>query len=56
MSPDLDRFGGDAPIDPTLVDNPLIFPAEGANVKVFRSLTPEEETKYTQDFQKVLGV
>jgi spermidine/putrescine transport system substrate-binding protein len=43
-------------LDPTLVDNPLIFPVEGANVKVFRSLTPEEETKYTQDFQKVLGV
>jgi spermidine/putrescine transport system substrate-binding protein len=43
-------------IDPSLVDNELIFPAENANVKVFRSLQPDEETKYTQDFQKVLGV
>jgi spermidine/putrescine transport system substrate-binding protein len=43
-------------LDPSLVDNELIFPAENANVKVFRSLEPEEETKYTQDFQKVLGV
>jgi spermidine/putrescine transport system substrate-binding protein len=43
-------------IDPSLVDNELIFPAEGANVKVFRSLEPDEETQYTQDFQKVLGV
>jgi spermidine/putrescine transport system substrate-binding protein len=43
-------------IDPTLVDNPNIFPAEGANAKVFRSLEPDEETQFTQDFQKVLGV
>jgi spermidine/putrescine transport system substrate-binding protein len=43
-------------IDNSLVDNDLIFPAANANAKVFRSLTPEEETQYSQDFQKVLGV
>jgi spermidine/putrescine transport system substrate-binding protein len=43
-------------VDPALADDPLIFPADDANAKVFRSLEPDEETKYTEDFQKVLGV
>jgi spermidine/putrescine transport system substrate-binding protein len=44
-------------IDPSLVDSPLIFPTEEdlANVKVFRSLTPQEETTYSESFQKVIG-
>lgn len=43
--------------DPSLEDSAYIFPTEEdlANVKVFRTLTPEEETKYTESFQKVLG-
>ena len=46
-----------AKIDKTLVDSPLIFPTEAdlAKVKVFRSLTPDEETKYSEAFQKVIG-
>jgi spermidine/putrescine transport system substrate-binding protein len=44
-------------IDPSLVDSPLIFPtaADLANVKVFHSLTPDEETTYSEAFQKVIG-
>ena len=44
-------------IDPSLVDSPLIFPTEDdlANVKVFRSLTPDEETTFSEAFQKVIG-
>ena len=44
-------------IDPSLVDSPLIFPTEAdlAKVKVFRSLTPDEETKFAEEFQKVIG-
>lgn len=42
--------------DPTLADNPYIFPAAGANAKVFRTLEPAEETEFTTAFQKVLGV
>ena len=44
-------------IDPSLVDSPLIFPTEEdlANVKVFRSLDPDEETTYSESFQKVIG-
>jgi spermidine/putrescine transport system substrate-binding protein len=44
-------------IDPSLVDSPLIFPTEEdlAKVKVFRSLTPDEETKFAEEFQKVIG-
>jgi spermidine/putrescine transport system substrate-binding protein len=43
-------------LDPSLVDNELIFPVPSANAKVFRSLQPDEETQFSQDFQKVLGV
>ncbi len=44
-------------IDPDLVDSPLIFPTEAdlANVKGFRPLTPDEETSFSEAFQKVLG-
>ena len=44
-------------IDPSLVDSPLIFPTEEdlAAVKVFRALTPDEETTYSEEFQKVIG-
>jgi len=44
-------------IDPSLVDSPLIFPTEEdlANVQVFRSLDPDEETTYSEAFQKVIG-
>jgi spermidine/putrescine transport system substrate-binding protein len=44
-------------IDPSLVDSPLIFPTEAdlASVKVFHSLTPDEETTYSEAFQKVIG-
>jgi spermidine/putrescine transport system substrate-binding protein len=44
-------------IDKSLVDSPLIFPtaADLAKVKVFRSLTPDEETTFSTEFQKVIG-
>lgn len=44
-------------IDPSLVDSPLIFPTDAdlAQVKVFRSLTPDEETTFSAEFQKVIG-
>lgn len=44
-------------VDPSLVDNQLIFPNEEtlSTVSVFRSLTPDEETRYQADFQRVIG-
>ena len=44
-------------IDPSLVDSPLIFPTaeDLAKVKVFHTLTPDEETTYSESFQKVIG-
>ena len=44
-------------IDPSLVENQLIFPTPEflENVKNFRTLTPAEDSKYTIEFQKVLG-
>jgi spermidine/putrescine transport system substrate-binding protein len=44
-------------IDPSLVDSPLIFPTQADldAVKVFRSLTPAEETTFSEAFQKVIG-
>ena len=46
-----------ADVDPTLVDDPLIFPdaATLAKSSVFRSLTPAEETKYNGDFLTAVG-
>jgi spermidine/putrescine transport system substrate-binding protein len=44
-------------IDPDLAKNPFIFPDDTflAKAKQFRTLTPQEETKYSTAFQKVLG-
>ncbi|WP_088314261.1 PotD/PotF family extracellular solute-binding protein [Kineosporia sp. R_H_3] len=44
-------------IDAELAKSPLIFPTESdlSNVQVFFSLDPETETRYTEQFQKVLG-
>ncbi len=44
-------------IDPALAENQLIFPDDTtlANVKVFRSLSPEEETTFSTEYQKTLG-
>ena len=44
-------------IDPTLVNNQLIFPSTETQKKlhVFRNLTPAEETEFTDAFQKATG-
>lgn len=44
-------------IDPSLVDNPLIFPTaeDLARTRVFRTLTAEEETDYGSRFQQTIG-
>ncbi|HEX5535507.1 MAG TPA: extracellular solute-binding protein [Actinomycetales bacterium] len=44
-------------LDPELVDNPLIFPDEEylKNAHPFRSLTPAEEQKFNEEFQRVIG-
>lgn len=44
-------------IDPELAANPLIFPDEEMSSRVFdmRSLTSEEDNRYSQAYQKVLG-
>jgi len=44
-------------IDPALAKSEYIFPTEKtmANLKVFRALTPEEETTWTEAFQKAAG-
>jgi len=44
-------------IDPSLVDNPLIFPTDEdlARTKVFRTLSAEEETDYGSRFQQTIG-
>jgi spermidine/putrescine transport system substrate-binding protein len=44
-------------IDPSLVDNWLVFPTaeDLKKVKQFRTLTPEDEVRYATEFQKVLG-
>ena len=46
-----------AKIDPTLVDNPFIFPTEEdlKTVTVFKSLTSSEQAKYDQAFQTLIG-
>jgi spermidine/putrescine transport system substrate-binding protein len=45
-------------IDPSLAENTSIFPtaANLSHAKKFRTLTPAEETKFSADFQQVLGV
>ena len=44
-------------IDAKLANSPYIFPTEETlkHVKVFRGLTPDEETKYTEAFQAATG-
>lgn len=44
-------------IDPSLMNNPLIFPSDEdlANAHVFRSLSAEEETNYGTQFQTAIG-
>ncbi len=46
-----------AKVDPTLVDNELIFPTAKTQSKlhVFRNLTPAEESEFTDAFQKATG-
>lgn len=46
-----------AKLNPELAENPLIFPDEEMSKRIFdmRSLTAEEDNRYTQAFQKVLG-
>jgi spermidine/putrescine transport system substrate-binding protein len=44
-------------IDPSLAESPWIFPTEEflQKAKAFRTLNPDEETKYSEAFQKVIG-
>ena len=44
-------------LDPELAESPWIFPDETtlSKVKAFRTLTPDEDTKYSEEFQKVIG-
>jgi spermidine/putrescine transport system substrate-binding protein len=44
-------------IDANLAKSPFIFPTEETlkHVKVFRGLTPDEESKYTEAFQAATG-
>jgi spermidine/putrescine transport system substrate-binding protein len=44
-------------LDPSLVDNPFIFPTEAdlANVTVFKALTSSEQATYDQAFQTLIG-
>ena len=46
-----------AKIDPTLVENELIFPTDQtlSQVKIFMPLTPAQQTKYEQQFQQLIG-
>ncbi len=46
-----------AKIDPSLVENPFIFPTEAdlSNVSVFKALTSSEQAKYDQAFQTLIG-
>ena len=44
-------------IDPDLASSPWIFPDEAtlAKAKVFRTLTADEDTQFSEAFQKVIG-
>ena len=44
-------------IDPELAEDPYIFPTEEflSNVTLFRSLSADEETEFTTQFQEVIG-
>ncbi|MCB1273250.1 MAG: spermidine/putrescine ABC transporter substrate-binding protein [Leucobacter sp.] len=45
-------------VNPDNADNPLIFPSEEdwTRLHSFRTLSPEEDKKYSAEFQKVLGL
>jgi spermidine/putrescine transport system substrate-binding protein len=45
-------------IDPDLATSEFIFPTEAtmSNLSVFRSLTPAEETSWSEAFQKASGI
>jgi spermidine/putrescine transport system substrate-binding protein len=45
-------------VNPDQVDNPYIFPDDqmSSRLKSFRTLTPQEDNKYTKQFNQVLGV
>ncbi|GAA2833888.1 spermidine/putrescine transport system substrate-binding protein [Leucobacter komagatae] len=45
-------------LNPENADNPLIFPSDEdwKRLHSFRSLSPEEDKKYSSEFQKVLGL
>ncbi|MGD6979311.1 MULTISPECIES: polyamine ABC transporter substrate-binding protein [Citricoccus] len=44
-------------IDPQLAQDPMIFPTDEylANAQIIRALTPEEETRYNESFQRAIG-
>lgn len=44
-------------IDPSLLENELIFPTEAtlSQAKIFMPLTPEQQTTYEQTFQQIIG-
>ena len=44
-------------IDPELMENPLVFPDDEvlARSQVFRALSAEEESRYNEEFQAVIG-
>jgi len=46
-----------AKVDPTLVENQLIFPSDEtlSQVKIFMPLEPAQQTKYEQTFQQLIG-
>ncbi|WP_024288807.1 PotD/PotF family extracellular solute-binding protein [Cellulomonas sp. KRMCY2] len=46
-----------AEFDPSLVENQLIFPDDAtlSRAHVFRALTADEETRYNEEFQAVIG-
>lgn len=46
-----------AKLNPELAENPLVFPDEEMSARIFdmRSLTAQEDNRYAQAFQKVLG-
>jgi spermidine/putrescine transport system substrate-binding protein len=48
--------GAEKYVDPELADNYMIFPKGDENVHVFRTLTAEEQTAFSEKFQAVLGV
>jgi spermidine/putrescine transport system substrate-binding protein len=44
-------------LNPELAENPLVFPDEEMSKRIFdmRSLTAEEDNRYSQAYQRILG-